>query len=76
MLMLTSIVVDPMMILLLMNVIHHPRRRLPNLPPKLLPLQQPQNLQAVRVEQEGTMGRGSGEVGVEIGEVCEELGVF
>lgn len=74
--MLSSIVVDPMMILLFMNVIHHPRRSLTNLPPKLIPLEQPQNLQAVRVEQEGTVGRGGGEVRVEVGEVGEELGVF
>lgn len=65
-----------MMILLLVNVIHNPRRRLPNPPPKLLPAKHPQNLESVRIGEEGAMSRGGGEVGVEVGEVGEEFGVL
>lgn len=65
-----------MMVLLLMNEIHHPSRRLPNVPPKLLPANQPQNFKTVRVEEEGPMGMGSGKVGMKMGKVCQELPVF
>ena len=69
-------VIDPVMILLFMDIIHHTRSRLPYTPPKLLPAEHPQNLESVRVEQEGAMRRRGREVGVEVGEVGEEFGVL
>ena len=60
--------------LLLMQIIQNPHRRLPHLPPKLLPIQQPQNLHPIRIKMQRAVGR-PGEI-LEIGEVGEEFLVF
>lgn len=63
------------MVLLLVQVINNPRRRFRQLPPELGARQQPQHTKTVRIEEKRSVG-GSGEVGVEMGEVGEEFLVF
>ena len=65
-----------MVVLLLVNVIHDPRRSLPNPPPKRLLTKHPQNMKPVRINQEAPMRRRGGKVGTEVGEVREEFGVL
>lgn len=61
-----------MMVLLLVNVINDGSGSLSQLPPKILPKKQPQNLQSVRILQQSSVRR-TGEVRIEMGEVGEEL---